>query len=355
MVIGTPMAFGIHQPSIDNDLDNVTVEIIDTQILSMDDTPWDYLDNADLVKITIKVTNENLDYFLLNDKMMKLWAMEPDYRKSTPEKEVLDLVDNYSTIYDDELEVIFDNLQSRELFEECDWIIERVRMGESKEITVCYNVLRIWHNEVLSLDGEKQYFLVMMNNQQASSCPNCKKIPVTSQGFVGKEVPQWIQNLSIWYSQGRITEQDFVNSIDYLTKTGVIDKIANGEQLSSILEDKNRQLKEYQARLSLAEQKNLYVSAMNFYDSRFDDDFSGVTCKRQNNIVTLSGDFKNEDTIYGTIFFKLLIFDGFENVVATGLSKIVDVTPNDFRQFSVSTPHDGEIRSCLVMVDSKFQ
>ena len=354
MIIGTPMVFGIHQPSIDNDLDLATVEILDTQILSMDDTPGDYLDNADLIKITIKVTNENLDYFLLNDKMFKLWAMEHDYRKSTSEKEILNLVDNYSTIYDDELEVIFNNLQSRELFEECDWIIERVKIGESKEITVCYNVLRIWHNEVLSLDGTKQYYLVMMNNHQASSCPNCKKIPVSSEGIV-KQVPKWIQNLSIWYSQGRISEQDFLNSIDYLTKSGVIDKVTNGKQLSSILESKNLQLKEHQARLSLAEQTNLYVSMMNFYESRHDDSFSGVTCKRQNNIVTFSGDFKNEDTKYGTIFFKLLVFDGFENVVATGLSKTVNVTPNDLRHVSVSTPYDGEINSCFVMVDSKFQ
>ena len=350
VVIGTPLAFGIHQPSIDNDMDSVTVEILDTQILFMDDTAWDYLDNSDLVKITIKVTNENLDYFLLNDKMIKLWAMEPDFRTDS-----LELVDNYATIYDDELEVIFDNFQSRELFEECDWINERVRIGESKEITVCYNVLRIWNNEVLTLDGTKQYYLVMMNNHQASSCPNCKKIPVSSEGYLGKEVPKWIQNLSIWYSQGRISEQDFLNSIDYLTKTGIIDKITNGKQLSSVLENKNLQLKEHQVRLSLAEQKNLYVSAMNFYESRNDESFSGVTCKRQNNIVTFSGDFKNEDTNYDSIFFKLLVFDAFEDVVATGLSKIVDVTPNDFRHISVSTPYDGEINSCFVMVDSKFQ
>ena len=114
-------------------------------------------------------------------------------------------------------------------------------------------------------------------------------------------------------------------------------------------------LKEHHARLSLAEQTNLYVSAMNFYESRYDENFSGVTCKRQNNIVTLSGDFKNADTSYGTIFFKLLIFDGLENVVATGLSKIVDVTPNDFRHFSVSTPYSDELNSCFIMIDSKFQ
>ena len=44
--------------------------------------------------------------------------MEPDYRKSSSDGEVLERVDNYSPIYDDELAVIYENLDSRELFEE---------------------------------------------------------------------------------------------------------------------------------------------------------------------------------------------------------------------------------------------
>ncbi len=355
LVIGIPSSFAIYQPSIDNDMDLVDVDVIDIQTFFMDDTPGYYLDNSDLIKITINVTNNGLDYFLLNDKMVKLWVMEPDYRKSTPDKEVLDLVDNYSTIYDDELEVIFDNLQSRELFEECDWIIERIRIEQSKQITVCYNILRIWNNEALNIDGQKQYYLVMMNNNQATSCPNCKKILLsTSEPTEQYQIPSWVQNLFEWHELGLISNKELEHSIDYLVAVGIIPEDKEKNQTVSTLENKNLQLKEHQARLSLAQQTNLYVSAMSFYETDHSENFSGVICKKQNNIVTLTGDYTNDDSNYEAVFFKLLVFDELNNVVSTGLSKILDVIPGEFRGFSVSTPYKDKINSCFVMIDSKF-
>jgi hypothetical protein len=120
--------------------------------------------------------------------------------------------------------------------------------------------------------------------------------------------------------------------------------------------NKNQQVKEHQARLSLAQQSNLSVSAMNFYESEFSEKiFSGVTCKKQNNIVTLSGDYTNDDYFYQVVFFKMLLFNGSGNVADIGIAKIVDVTREDLRHFSISVPYKDEVRSCLVMVDSKFQ
>ena len=355
LIIVVPPVFAIYLPSIENDLNLVDLKVVDLQILSMDDTPWEYLDDADLVKITINVTNNGLDYLLLDNKMLILWAMEPDYRKSSSDNEILELVDNYSTIYDDELEVIYENLESRELFDECDHIHERIRIGQSKVFTICYNVLRIWHNEVLTIDGQKQYYIVMMDNQYASSCPNCKKIPLSTISVPTTKyyTPRWVQNLFEWNQRGIISDQEFEYSIKYLVTRGIISK--ENEKMQPItMENKNLQLKEHQARLSLAQQTNLYVSAMNFYESKYNDSFSGVVCKKQNNIVTLSGDYTNDGSDYQAVFLKLLIFDDLGNVVDAGIAKIVDVTQNDFRHFSVSTPYKGKINSCLVMIDSRF-
>jgi len=355
LIIVVPPVFAIYLPSIENDLNLVDLKVVDLQILSMDDTPWEYLDNADLVKITINVTNNGLDYLLLDNKMLILWAMEPDYRKSSSDNEILELVDNYSTIYDDELEVIYENLESRELFDECDHIHERIRIGQSKVFTICYNVLRIWHNEVLTIDGQKQYYIVMMDNQYASSCPNCKKIPLSTISVPTTKyyTPRWVQNLFEWNQRGIISDQEFEYSIKYLVTRGIISK-ENEKMQPTTMENKNLQLKEHQARLSLAQQNNLYVSAMNFYESKYNDSFSGVVCKKQNNIVTLSGDYTNDGSDYQAVFLKLLIFDDLGNVVDAGIAKIVDVTQNDFRHFSVSTPYKGKINSCLVMIDSRF-
>jgi hypothetical protein len=354
-LIGIPLVFAIHLPSNDYDINLIDIKIVDLQTLSLDDTPGYYFDNSDLLKITINVTNNGVDYFLVSDKMFKIWVMEPDFKKSTNEEEVFEIVDNYYTSYDDELEVRYDNLQSRELFEECDYTNDRVRVGESMVFTLCYDVLRIWNNnQILRLEDSKKYYLVMMTINQATTCPNCKKILLSSHEFDNKyHFPEWIQNLFNWHNQGIVSDIEFQSSIKYLLTKGIISK--DGDFIPATLEDKNQQLKEHQARLARAQQTNLYVSHMKFYESDYDEKIlSGVLCKKQNNIVTLSADYTNDDAYYDTIFFKLLVIDEIDNVVSMGLSTIVDVVPKEFRHFEVSTPYAGKMNSCFIMIDSKF-
>jgi hypothetical protein len=254
------------------------------------------------------------------------------------------------------LEVRYDDFQSREVFEECDYTNDEVGIGESKVFTVCYDVLRIWNNEVLNIDNSKKYYLVMMNNYQATSCPNCKKILLSSpEHYNNYHFPEWVHNLFEWHNRGIISDQEYRDSIEFLVTAGIIHKTVDTTDLSAALEDKNQQLKKHQERLSFAYKTNLYVSYLRFYESDYDEKiFSGITCKKHNNIVTLSGDYTNDDDYYDTIFFKLLVFDELENVVSTGLAKIVDVVPGEFRHFSVSTPHSEKMNRCFVMIDSKF-
>jgi len=340
------------------DLNMIDLQVMDLQVLSMDDTPGYYLDNSDLVKITINVTNNGLDYFVVRDKLFKILVMEPNLVYNNQKNDGFEIVDNYSTTYDDELDVRYDNLISRELFNECDYTNDRVRNGESKIFTVCYDILRIWNNEVLNLDGTKKYYLVMTDNSRTLSCPNCKKILLSTTLDPSQKyhTPSWVQNIFEWHQQGIISDQEYQNAIAYLVERGIItDDTSKKEiQLLSTLAEKNMQLKEHQARLSLAQQTNLYVSSINFYESKYSDEFSGVLCKKQNNIVTLSGDYTNNSIYYDVLFFKLLLFDDLGDVVAIGLSKMVDVASKEFRHFSVSTPYEGKIDHCLVMVDSKF-
>ena len=158
------------------------------------------------------------------------------------------------------------------------------------------------------------------------TCPNCKKVLLSTESTLKQQIPSWVQKLFEWNQLGIISDTEFQYTIKYLVAEGIIPKVEEN-QSESTLENKNIQLKEHQARLSFAQQTNLYVSAMNFHESKFDDSFSGVVCKTQNNIVTLSGDYTNDDSYYDAVFFKLLLFDELNNVVSTGLSKIIDVTP----------------------------
>ena len=102
--IGVPFgfAYGINY----YDLDLIDLKVVDIQVLSMDDTPDFPLDDSDLLKVTINVTNNSPDNFLVQDKMFKIWVLVPNFIDNN--NEVFEMVDNYYTSYDDELEVRYD-------------------------------------------------------------------------------------------------------------------------------------------------------------------------------------------------------------------------------------------------------
>ena len=235
-----------------------------------------------------------------------------------------------------------------------DFTSSNLRNANFQDATLTYAILAETDLKDANFDGAGTW---STNLNDCYNHPICKKVLLsTSESDKKYHMPDWVENILEWHKQGLISDQEYQNSIEYLVEMGIITEDASKKeiQLMSALAKKNMQLKDHQAKLSLAQQTNLYVSSMNFYESKYNDEFSGVLCKKQNNIVTLSGDYTNDDIYYDTIFFKLNLFDEFGNVVASGLSKIVDVAPKDFRNFSVSTPYKGNIDQCLVMVDSKF-
>ena len=353
MAIAIPDVYGITTSS--RDLDDVHLEVLDSQVLYMDDTPGYYLDNADLIKVTVKVTTSNDKEFFVKDRMFRIWVMEPDPLRSTPDNEVLEQVDNYYNIYDDQLEVNYDNVNSRELYEECDIISKVVRPDLPQIFTVCYEVQRSWSGHSVS-PGESKYFLVMSDTGQGTSCHRTCYKALLFEHLYKESIPQWVQNLFDWHKQGLIPDSQFQTTINYLKERKIIPDVSTDEKSLSdaSLDSKNQLLKEYQTELAAAQSSNLYVSGMTSYETKYFEDFTGVLCRQQNNIVTFSGDYTNDDEFYDAIFFKLLLFDAKSNVVETGLSKIVDVAPDEYRHFEVSAPYKEKFHHCLGIIDSKF-
>lgn len=330
------------------DLANIDLKITNVQILSMDDTPEYKLDDADMVKVTISVTNNSSEHFVLLDKMFELWIM----KGSGSEPTHLEHVDSYDTTYDDEFEVIYEKMNSRELFNECDQTIESLTSGRTAEFTLCYNILKVRNDGGIKMDGQKKYMLVMMDNQQAGSCPNCKKVSLIDYESDKEDRPEWIQRLYEWKDTGLISEKDLQNSLRYLASLGIIKehRIESGLSLAS----KNRELARYQEALAEAYSRNLFVSSIGLFESKYPDRFTGVICKSQNGVITLDADYTNEDAGYGVIFFRLKLYNEYGDVSAEGLSKVVNVHPKSYRHVSVSTPSVQNIRYCEVSVDSKF-
>ncbi len=181
--------------------------------------------------------------------------------------------------------------------------------------------------------------------------PQAFAAPMYANDF---EMPSWVDNLFSWHTKGLISQEDFQNSLNFLLEKGIVAQIPESKPMEISLEEKNLMLKEYQTKLSDAQTSNLYVSASTFYEPKHFDNFSGVVCRQQNNIVTFSGDYSNEDEYFYVIFFKLSLYDDYGDVVETGLSKITDVSPKELRHFEVSAPYYEKFNHCLVIVDSKF-
>jgi len=215
---------------------NVEVEIVDLKIFPTNDKPKDPLDDSDVLVITFEITNKGIDYFVLSDKMFKILVLDPSFPVGKGKPESSYIVDNYVTLYDEELETRYDDYLNLEVFEDCDYLHDRIFVNQTKTYSICFDVLRKWNNEVLNIDGLKYYFLVLMDDTPSNSCPNCienllssemmssdyKKIllPSKLQEILDPNdianLPSWIQKTIDWYNQGMISETEIINAINYL-------------------------------------------------------------------------------------------------------------------------------------------
>jgi len=231
------VVFGIAFGEMSYDLvPNVEVEIVELKIFPIYDKPRDPFDDSDVLVITFEITNKGIDYFVLTDKMFKILVLDPSFPVGKGKPVSSYIVDNYFTLYDDELEVKYDDYPNLEVFEDCDYLHDRIFVNQTKAYSICFDVLRKWNNEVLNINGSKHYFLTLMDIKQSNTCPNCvenllssemmssdyKKIhsPSKLQEMPDKNsitnLPFWFQKTINWYNEGIISETELINAINYL-------------------------------------------------------------------------------------------------------------------------------------------
>ncbi len=194
---------------------NVDVEIVDLKIIPMDDKPKDPFDDSDVIVITFEITNRGIDYFVLSDKMFKILVLDPSFPVGESKPESSFIIDNYFTLYDVELETRYDDYDYLEIFEDCEYLHDRIFVNQTETFSICFDVLRKWNNEVLNIDGPKHYFLTLMENIQYNSCPNCVENLLSME----TKIPQWFENNLRWYDEGKISKAELENAIKYLQRS----------------------------------------------------------------------------------------------------------------------------------------
>jgi len=161
------------------DIELIEVKILGAEIISLKaslDNPTDY---SDLLKIPFNVTNNGVENYVMKLDMFNIEVIDPSLVSKVENRLKNDFrLDTYFPTHFDKLKVRYDDFPKQNFFEDCDRIDHRIEIGHTTTLTVCFDVLRKWHNEALNLGGQKKHSLYIMDNKFSTSCPNCKIFPL---------------------------------------------------------------------------------------------------------------------------------------------------------------------------------
>ena len=60
------------------------------------------------------------------------------------------------------------------------------------------------------------------NNRLCGVSADCSPPSISKHGTATASVPDWVKNTAGWWADGQISENEFVNAIEHLVKTGTI-------------------------------------------------------------------------------------------------------------------------------------
>lgn len=135
------------------------------------DEPGDY---SDILKIKFNVTNNGLENFSVYKNMFQIDVVDPRQEFKEVRRTNRDnIVDNYYPQYIEDFKLRFQDILLPSELSECVLLNHNLRINQTKTLSVCFDVRQIESNMPLDFGGSRQYYLVMMDNKFATSCPNC--------------------------------------------------------------------------------------------------------------------------------------------------------------------------------------
>lgn len=170
-------SFFVYEASAKNyDLNLVDLEILETSVFSIEKNPNYPFDAADVVKIKFKVTKTEPRLFIVSDRMFRLVSNTPSSISNPVLSDFRGQSISFKAMYYDNLEVRYKGLESYHYFEDCEYFHDVLLDTQTKSYTVCYDVLRRLNIVPVDFEGNKQYYLTLMDNTQSNSCPNCREL-----------------------------------------------------------------------------------------------------------------------------------------------------------------------------------
>ena len=69
------------------------------------------------------------------------------------------------------------------------------------------------------LQGDNSTSITEIENEQEEILEDSELI---SNGEVEPKVPEWVRNIALWYGEGILSEDEFIDAIRFLIKEGVV-------------------------------------------------------------------------------------------------------------------------------------
>jgi len=167
-----------------NGIDMIDFELIETTVIPVPYWIYEPVDYSDIIKVKFKITNNGINYFKVYKDMFQIDLEDPSlvYRDfSRPSNDFG--IDTYYPQYSEDFKLRFQDIPIQSKFEDCVLLNHAIPINQTKELTVCFDIKRKWIMQSVNLAGQFEYYLVMMDNKNRSSCPNCERVKLTSESF----------------------------------------------------------------------------------------------------------------------------------------------------------------------------
>ena len=145
-------------------------------------------------------------------------------------------------------------------------------------------------------------------------------------------IPSWIKNTAKWWSEGQVSDSDFINGLQWLIDNNIL-KVSKKNE-SSIFGEKP------------------ILNA--------DDGFSDLSCIQniaEPTIITLNGHFTNGATKKMMVEIYLGIVDQNKKVIGTGFTAFTNLEPHESRLVFVTAflNSEADVMGCEVKIGNKIE
>lgn len=226
-------------------LDFEIVEVNKFPIPTWIDEPGDF---SDILQIKFNATNNGLTNFVIYKDMFQIDVIDPNKQYYDVRRTKGSLIDNYYPQYIEDFKLRFQDVRLPESVFECELLNHSIQVNQTKTLSVCFDVKQKWANRVLDFDGDILYYLVMMDNKQVTSCPNCK-VTLLNEHYhdertnliVPDKTPAnikgWLEKLNVWVDSSLISNKDYNLALEFLEEKGIIapKKIESSAKKQTIL------------------------------------------------------------------------------------------------------------------------